>query len=587
MCARQRAGGQPGAVQRFLEGHRRLRGALSPVTELLAARNRLAWLNAAGLSIGTTLDLRRTAEELADFTVPELADGCAVDLLESVLRFQEGHRSKAPEVPLLRAMAVSQIDGLDLAPDPVGQLAVHTPQRLGAQCLTSRSPVLLSRMAPADYAAVAPSVEAGELLRRAGVHSYMAVPLVARGMLLGLADFIRVGRRPPFTRSDLALATELASKAAVYIDNARLYGRERIQVVTLQRTLLPRATPHTPGLEVSSCYTPTPDPAGVGGDWFDVVALPSGRSAVMVGDVMGRGLAAAATMGRLRTVARTLMALDIAPERVLARLDLAVRDLEEDQVATCLCAVYDPCGSTFRIASAGHPPPLLTRSDGAAEFLEVPVGAPLGAGVIPYDPIEYAVRPGGRLMLYTDGLIRSRTADVDAQLADLLRTARTSLPQAAAVCDAVRAGAGGDPADDAIVLIAGTVPLAPTGDAYVRALPSDGSAASQARRTVRDLLTKWGLEDLVDSTELVVSELVGNALRYGHAPGELRLVRHERLSVEVSDTGPDLPQIQHADLSDEGGRGLQLINMLCRRWGACRTPTGKVVWAEQDLPSGR
>ncbi|MFE1443404.1 SpoIIE family protein phosphatase [Streptomyces sp. NPDC058739] len=581
----QRGGGAPGPVHRFLEGHRALRDVLAPVTDVLAARRRLAWLNAAGLRIGTTLDLRHTAEELAGFAVPELADGCAVDLLESVLRFEEGDRSKGHEAPLLRAMAVSQIAGLDLAPDPVGQLTVHTPQRLGAQCLLSRTPVLRSRMTRADYDSVGPSPQAADLMRRAGVHSYMAVPLIARGMLLGMADFIRAGRRPSFTRADLALATELASKAAVYIDNARLYGRERIQVVTLQRTLLPRSAPQTPGLNVSSCYTPTSDPGGVGGDWFDVVALPSGRSAVMVGDVMGRGLAAAATMGRLRTVARTLMALDIAPERVLARLDLAVRDLEEDQVATCLCAVYDPWDNTFRVASAGHLPPLVTSPDGTASFLDIPVGAPLGTGVIPYDPIECAVPPGGRLMLYTDGLIRSRTEDVDEQLAGLLRTTRTALPQAAAVCDAVRADAGGDPADDAIVLVADTVALAPDSDVYVHQLPSDGSAASQARRTVRGLLAKWGLQDLLDSAELVVSELVGNALRYGHAPGELRLVRHERLSVEVSDTGPDLPQIQHADLSDEGGRGLQLINMLCRRWGACRTPSGKVVWAELDLPS--
>nr|WP_275892643.1 SpoIIE family protein phosphatase [Streptomyces actuosus] len=562
-----------------------MRDVLSPVAEVLGARHRLAWLNAAGLRIGTTLDLRRTAEELADFTVPELADGCAVDLLESVLRFQEGDRRDGHEGALLRAMAVSQVHGLELAPDPVGQPSVHTLQRLGAQCLTSRRPVLVGRMTRADHDAVAPGPEAAELMRRAGVHSYMAVPLIARGELLGLADFIRAGRRPAFTRADLALAMELASKAAVYIDNARLYGRERLQGVMLQRTLLPRATPRTPGLEVSSCYTPTPDPAGVGGDWFDVVALPGGRSAVMVGDVMGRGLAAAATMGRLRTAARTLMALDIAPERMLARLDLAVRDLEEEQVATCLCAVYDPCSSTFRIASAGHPPPLLTLDDGTDCYVDLPVGAPLGTGVIPYDPVECTVAPGGRLMLYTDGLIRSRTTDVDAQLAGLRRTAREALPQAAAVCDAVRSRPGGDPEDDAIVLIAGTVPVTPGDEAHTCALPPDGSAASRARRTVREVLPKWGLPDLVDSTELVVSELVGNALRYGHAPGELRLVRHERLTVEVSDTGPDLPQIQHAELSDEGGRGLQLINMMCRRWGACRTPAGKVVWAEQDLPS--
>ncbi|WP_338483061.1 SpoIIE family protein phosphatase [Streptomyces sp. SCSIO 75703] len=576
-----------------LVGVRRALGsALRPMADALGARRRLAWLNEAGIRIGTTLDLGRTAEELADFTVPELADGCAVDLLESVLRFREGDRAGFREDSRdgdadglrLRAMAVSHVDGLSLAPDPVGEVFVYAAHRLAHRCLTSRRPVLVSRMERSDYAAVAPGPGEAEVLRRAGVHSYLAVPLIARGVLLGLADFVRAGGRPPFTRADAELATELASKAAVCVDNARLYMREHEHVVTLQRALLPRTSPDTPGLDVSSCYAPAGDPAAVGGDWFDVVALPSGRTALMVGDVMGRGLAAAATMGRLRTVARTLMALDIAPERLLARLDLAARDLEEDQVATCLCAVYDPYGGTFRIASAGHPPPLLTGPDGTASFLPVPAGAPLGTGVIPYDPVDFEVPERVRLTLYTDGLVRSRTAGLDARLERLREAVGGDLRGDGEVCEEVVERVGGDRSDDAIVLVAGVRPLAPEGDVYVRTLPPGGKAAGQARAMVRERLAAWGLQELTDTTELVVSELVGNALRYGNAPGELRLLRYGRLSVEVSDSGPDLPQIQHADVSDESGRGLQLINMLCRRWGSCRTPDGKVVWAEQDLP---
>ncbi|MFI2411240.1 SpoIIE family protein phosphatase [Streptomyces sp. NPDC018947] len=566
-------------------GRRTLRAALRPLSDALVARHRLAWLNEAALRIGTTLDLRRTAEELSDFTVPEQADASAVDLLDSVLRFQEGDRARGPGAPELRAMAVSHVEGLELAPDPVGELSVHTADRLGQTCLTTREPVLLTRMTPSDFDAVAPTPEAAALMRRAGVHSYLAVPLIARGVLLGLADFLRVGSRAPFTDADVALAMDLASQAALCIDNARLYGREREHVVTLQRALLPRTSPGTPGLDVSTCYSPADDPAAVGGDWFDVVALPSGRTALMVGDVMGRGLAAAATMGRLRTVARTLMALDIAPERLLARLDLAARDLEEDQVATLLCAVYDPCAGSFRIASAGHPPPLLTGPDGVASFLDVPVGAPLGAGVIPYDPVDCPVPGKGRLTLFTDGLVRSRTAGLGTQLERLRAAVGDGVPEDGTVCRAITERVGADRSDDAIVLVAATRPLGPEGDAYVRALPPDGKAAGQARAAVREQLVTWGLEDLVDTTELVVSELVGNALRYGNAPGELRLLRHERLSVEVSDSGPDLPQIQHADVNDESGRGLQLINLLCRRWGSCRTADGKVVWAEQDLPA--
>ncbi|MGQ4442156.1 SpoIIE family protein phosphatase [Streptomyces violaceoruber] len=285
---------------------------------------------------------------------------------------------------------------------------------------------------------------------------------------------------------------ELASKAAVCIDNARLYGRERDHVVTLQRALLPRSSPSTPGLAVTSCYDPAADPAAVGGDWFDVVALPSGRTALMVGDVMGRGLAAAATMGRLRTVARTLMALDIAPERLLARLDLAARDLEEDQVATCLCAVYDPYGNTFRTASAGHPPPLLTGPDGAVSFLDVPAGAPLGTGVIPYDPVERPVPELSRLTLYTDGLIRSRTADLGTQLERLREVVGCGVPEDGTECRAVAERVGGDRSDDAIVLAALARPLGPECDVYVRALPPDGKAAGQARTAVREQLARMG-----------------------------------------------------------------------------------------------
>lgn len=573
-------------AEAFVAGRRALKSPLRPLTDAVRARRRLAWLNEAGVRIGTTLDLQRTAEELATFTVPELADGCAVDLLESVLRFQEDDRFEGEVgAPRLRAMA-ARVDHarLHLASDAVGEVSVHTPERLARKCLTTRKPVLVTRMGQSDFEVVASSVKVAGLMRRTGVHCHLTVPLIARGVLLGLADFLRAGSRPAFTRADVALALELASRAAVSIDNARLYGRERDQVITLQRALLPRASPGTPGLEVSSCYVPARDPAAVGGDWFDVVALPSGRTALMVGDVMGRGLAAAATMGRMRTVARTLMALDIAPERLLAGLDLAARDLEEDQVVTCLCAVYDPQGSTFRIASAGHPPPLLTGSDGASSFLDVPAGAPLGMGLIPYDPVDCPMPERGRLTLYTDGLIRSRTADLDAQMDRLREALGDGLPMDDTVSEAVARRVGGDRSDDAIVLVATTGPLGPEGEVYVRTLPQDGRAAGQARAAVREQLGKWGLEDLADTTELVASELVSNAVRYGEAPGELRLLRYERLTVEVSDFGPDLPQIQHSDVSDESGRGLQLINMLCRRWGSCRTPDGKVVWAEQDLP---
>lgn len=585
------AAGKGAAAHRSAGARRRLArtGGEVPL-DRLTTRGRLAWLNAAGSRIGTTLDLERTAQELAEFTVPGFADGAAVDILESVLRGDEGSRWTGTGVPLMRATALCAVEELSsLEPTPVGQTFVREEKAhetlLHRYCLRQGRPVLVSRMRNEDFTKVAPTASAAAQMRAAGVHSYLAVPLIARGLLLGSADFVRGPGSPPFSSTDLALAEQLASQAAVYIDNARLYGREREHVVSLQRSLLPRATPVTPGLRVQAEYAPSTAHHGVGGDWYDVMALPGGRTALMVGDVMGHGLPAAATMGRLRAVARTLMTLDMAPERVLARLDLATRDLEDEQVATFLCAVFDPADSTYTLASAGHLPPLLLDGQGSAEFVDVPIGAPLGTGVIPYDPIRLKVPAGGHLAMYTDGLVKSRQADLDHQLDRLRSAARGLTPEALAGGGLI----GCSPADaarfdEAVLLVAATASGTPA-DLCEWQLPQEGRAASVARGLVTDQLAAWDLAELADVFELVVSELVGNALRYGNGPGRLRLLRGERLVVEVSDTGPDLPQIQHADLSDEGGRGLQLINMLCRRWGSCRTVTGKVVWAEQNLPS--
>ncbi|MFD6585743.1 SpoIIE family protein phosphatase [Streptomyces anulatus] len=545
-------------------------------------RDHLAWLNEASSRIGTTLDLERTAQELVEFTVPRLADGAAIDLLESVLRGEEGAPVNSTQPTVTRAIAVAAVDALaNLEPDPVGEISDYQ-ERAVDRCLTEREPVLIARLGADDYIRVAATPRAAALLREAGVHSYLAVPLVSRGVLLGAADFIRSGSTPPFTDTDLALAMQLASRAAVFLDNARLYGQERERLVALQRSMLPRAMPSTPGLDVAAHYAPPTETSGVGGDWYDVVALPGGRSALIVGDVMNHGLSAAATMGRLRTVARTLMALDIAPERALARMDLAARDLDDDQVATCLCAVYDPATREYTLASAGHPPPLLVDAAGRATHVDVPPGAPLGTGVIPYTSVRLPAPAGSRLVLYTDGLFKNRTDDVDAQLERLRDTVSRTDPTLLSTL--VSSGTGpGTRFDEAVLLMATGRPVSGAADIVVWELPPDARAASVARRLVREQLDRWNLGGLVDTTELVVSELVGNALRYGGGPGQLRLLRHDRVTVEVTDTGADLPHIQPPTLSDEGGRGLQLINMLCRRWGSCRTPTGKLVWAEQDI----
>ncbi|MBH5335741.1 SpoIIE family protein phosphatase [Streptomyces pactum] len=564
---------------------RRGRAADGRAIGVPSAQRTLIWLNEASSRIGTSLDLQQTAQEFADFMVPRFADGCAVDLLDSVLRGEEGERA-ATVAPALRAMAVSAVEEMSqLEPDPVGEITQYGTS-MALEVVLGRRPRMVTRIRPDEYHLVSSNPSAAEKMRRAGVHSYLAVPLLARGVLLGVADFVRGPDSPPFTRTDMALAVQIASRAAVFVDNARLYGRERQHVVALQRALLPRSVPRTVRLDVSTCYTPAADPSGVGGDWFDVVPLPGGRTALIVGDVMSHGLPAAATMGRLRAVARTLMQLDIAPDRVLARLDLAARDLEEDQVATFLCAIHDPVDRSYTLARAGHIPPLMVAEDGTVRYLDVPVGAPVGAGVIPYDAVRVPAPPGSRLVLFTDGLIKSRGGDIEAEMGRLLDI---TAGMAADGLDAERLAAASDPArqrfDETAVVVARSLRTDPDGEWDVAQwpLPQDGRAASRARQLAREQLDHWRLSDVADVTELVVSELVGNALRYGHGPGHLRMVRRHRLLVEVSDHGPDLPQIQHSTVSDEGGRGLQLVNTLCRRWGSCRISGGKVVWAEQDI----
>lgn len=560
-----------------------------------AGEERLAWLNEATHRIGTTLDLEVTAQEFVDFVVPRVADAASVDLLDSVLLGEDGMRAPQTHVPPIRAMALSLIDGLNLEPDPVGEITQRTDNAILTQCLTTREPFLANDISGDQYERIALSPSAAAAMRREGVHALLKVPLIARGVLLGIVDFVRAHNPEPFGPADVALALELVSKAAIFIDNARLYSREREVVVALQRTMLPRSAPATPGLDVATHYFPTIHPAGVGGDWFDVVELPGGRTALVVGDVMSHGLAGAATMGRLRTVARTLMALDIAPERVLARLDLAARDLEEDQVATCLCVVYDPADGTCTVASAGHLPPLVVSADGRARYADIPPGAPLGSGVIPYDHVRLNLPFGSRMVLYTDGLAKNRVDDIVTQQERLRLAVEGEQPPLSRACDVIIERLGTEERiDDAVVLVAAARPLGEheerrtTGHGDLSGLclwelASDGSAAREARQLVRGQLDHWDLAHMSETVELVVSELVGNALRYGGGPGMLRLLRHDRLVVEISDQGPDLPQIQHATLSDEGGRGLQLINMLCRRWGSCRTAEGKVVWAEQDI----
>ncbi|MDQ8702401.1 SpoIIE family protein phosphatase [Streptomyces sp. LHD-70] len=413
-------------------------------------------------------------------------------------------------------------------------------------------------------------------------------PLRGRRRVIGAAVFLRRPERAAFEQDDLLVAAQLATHTALGIDKAVLYGREAYIADELQRTMLPETLPQPTGVRLASRYLPAAETARVGGDWYDAIPLPGSRVALVVGDVMGHSMTSAAIMGQLRTTAQTLAGLDLPPQEVLHHLDEQAQRLGSDRMATCLYAVYDPVAHRITIANAGHPPPVLLHIGGRAEVLRVPAGAPIGVGGVDFEAVELDAPAGATLLLYTDGLVESRLRDVWTGIEQLReRLAATAeltgpdhAPPLEALCDEVLDMLGpGDRDDDIALLAARFDGIAPSDVAYWQLDPED-SAPGRARRLARRALAAWDLEDLTESVELLVSEVVTNAVRYASRPITLRLLRTDVLRCEVGDDVPQLPRLRQARATDEGGRGLYLVNRLARRWGATRLSTGKVVWFE-------
>ncbi|ATW52030.1 protein phosphatase [Streptomyces peucetius subsp. caesius ATCC 27952] len=564
---------------------------IEDITERHRARLRLALLAQAGTRIGTTLDVGETAWELADVMVPQLADHVSVDLSQPVTRGEEPAQGLTESVVrvAVRSVLARQPEPPQLGGEPV-EFAPDTPQ---ARCLADGQAVLESVLPP-DRFAVEP--RPGELVPDPGVHSLIVVPLIARGLVLGAMSLWRSRRPDPFEADDLTLAQELASRAAVCVDNAQRYTQQQQTALTLQRSLLPRAVPRQPAVEVAPRYVPAGAASGLGGDWFDVIPLSGARVALVVGDVVGHGLHAAATMGRLRTAVHTLASLDLEPDEVLSRLDDLVNLLADEQEAvgeqpvgeqvigaTCLYALYDPVSRLCSVARAGHPPPAVTTPDGQVSLLELPAGPPLGLGGLPFEARDVELAEGSLLTLYTNGLIGERHIDLDTGLARLCAELTRPADPLERTCQAVIDSlVPAHPADDIALLIARTRVLPPQNVASWR-LPLDPSSAAQARMLTTAQLTEWGLEHLAFTTELVASELVTNAYRYATGPVTLRLIRERSLICEVTDTSHTSPHLRRARTTDEGGRGLFLVAQLTERWGTRYTREGKTVWTEQPL----
>ncbi|MES5818592.1 SpoIIE family protein phosphatase [Streptomyces sp. RG80] len=557
----------------------------------LLARRRLELLHDAGVRIGTTLDVTRTAEELAEVTVPRFADFVAVDLPDGVLHGEEPGTLGA-DTPLRRVAlgAVHEESHLHEVGDPV-RYAPATPQ---ARALETRQPVLEAVLAAAG-GWLAQDPARGARILRAGLHSLITVPLRARGATLGLVSFYRCDKAAPFEDDDLSLAQELAGRAAICVDNARRYTREHNTALALQRSLLPRGRSEQSAVEVAYRYLPAQ--AGVGGDWFDVIPLSGARVALVVGDVVGHGLHAAATMGRLRTAVHNFCALDLPPDDLLTHLDDLVGRLDRGEGwaaesspdsgivgATCLYAVYDPVSRRCTLTRAGHPLPAVVEPDGTVTFVDLPSAPPLGLGGMPFETVELELAEGSQLVLYTDGLIEDRHRDIDAGLerlgAVLAQAGRPPEETCEAVLDALLPAR---PSDDVALLVARTHALDSARVAQWD-VPSDPAAVSRSRAAVTEQLAAWGLQELSFTVELVASELVTNAIRHATGPVQLRLLRDRALICEVFDGSSTSPRLRRAKNEDEGGRGLFLVAQLTERWGTRYTPEGKIIWTELPLP---
>ncbi|MEV8590042.1 SpoIIE family protein phosphatase [Streptomyces sp. NPDC051180] len=580
--------------------------------EAASARRNLALLNEAGARIGNSLDLEATARELLDVAVPGFCDLASVDLYQGLLTGDEAPPGRwgsshdvgygAGSAELRRVAFASAVSDTPLRSDE-GHAADSgccgpVPIEVGAVHRYPFNSPCAGALRTGRIRTV-PGVD-GEL-----VQSTLVVPMVAHDIVVGLVQFSRTKGSEPFGERDRALAVELAARAAVCIDNARLYRREHERALILQRSLLPPGDPEAAGLDIACRYLPGTAATEVGGDWFDVIELPGHRTALVIGDVMGRGLRAAVAMGELRTAVRTLAQLDLEPAEVLSHLDEIARglgapigtqqsrtqksrgpELSEVYLATCVYAVYDAVTRRCTFANAGHLPPVLVEPGEEAMLLDVPPGMPLGVGGEPFEEVEVELPEGALLALYTDGLVESRDHPLDEGLSAFRRALTDPARPLEDVCDRVLGSLNTGHGEDDIALLMARIQGLPSEAVGDWQLPREPRSVGRARELARTQLAAWDLEPLVDTVELLVSELVTNALRYGEGEIRLRLLRDRTLVCEVWDAGLVQPRRRRARDTDEGGRGLQLVGLLSSSWGSRRTPRGKTVWFELALPDG-
>jgi serine phosphatase RsbU (regulator of sigma subunit)/PAS domain-containing protein/anti-sigma regulatory factor (Ser/Thr protein kinase) len=553
-----------------------------------------------GSRVGPAADQARAAQELGEVTVPRLADVMAVDLLDAPWT-GTGAAEPPPDPVVLRRAALRAVPDGDGAAygTAAGEAVVWAAGSPPAHCLAVGRPLLYDTADPAvaEWAALDPGAA---WLRGSGVRSLLAVPLLAEGSTLGVALFGRHPSREPFGPEELRLAEEFTAKAAAGIEQTRAHALARTTTMALQRSLLPHPLPDQGALEIATRYLPGASRAGVGGDWFDVIPLSGARVALVVGDVVGHGVRASATMGRLRTAVRTLADVDLPADELLTHLDDLVLRLAADEGSTdpaaetaggigttCLYAVYDPVSRRCTAARAGHPPPAVLTPDGIVRFLDVPAGPPLGLGGLPFEAVETELSEGTVLALFTDGLLEARDHDIDEALDKLFAALGRPATSLDSMCDRVLTELLGHRPDDDVALLVARTRALRTDRVASWELDAEFTVVSLARRYADEQLAAWGLHEATFTTELMVSELVTNAIRYGRPPIRLRLIHQgTTLTCEVYDSSGTTPHMRRARIFDEGGRGLLLVAQLAERWGTRHDRIGKTVWAEQSLTAG-
>ena len=552
---------------------------------------RHALLDGAVRKIGGALDIEQMAPELVSILVPHFCNSAGLLMLESVMGDAEHPEVGPAGTQLVRRLAVAHDDddpGWEAA-FPVGEILRYPADTPYSACLETREPVCVT-MTEEAAARLARAWFRTPVARLVAGTSMLLLPLLAGETLLGFLVCVRRIEFHRFDAYDIEMGMEFASRAALFMDSARRYSRERATALTLQRSMLPTGLSHPASVEVRHRYLPGSKLIEVGGDWYEAIALPGGRVALVVGDVAGHGVRAAVTMGRLRTAIKTLTMLELPPAETLQRLDDLMHELGElePHFATCVYAIYDSVDGTCELASAGHLPPLLVRPDGTSEFLDVSPAPPLGIGASPISSRTLRIEDGSLLVMYTDGLVEKRNEDIDIGLEGLRTILGPGSPHEPLddLCRRALAGVYDDhQRDDIAILMTRLRRIGSDRHVSWNLLPKL-TAARRARSLIRRPLRQWGLTELIPAAELVVSELVTNAVRYTQSKISLRLVLEGGLFCEVLDDSAAPPRLRQAADDDERGRGLQVVSQVAQRWGT-RRASGKVVWCELAVPAGR